>query len=75
MRSKFLASRKLPPHVRGPFWAALASHKAHLPSRLMAAALALVSTGVQRPVEADRSWRTAPRRQAFADVMTDQFTL
>lgn len=58
MRSKFVASRKLSLRVRGPFWAALASDEARLPSRLAAAVLALVSDTAQTAVQAaDATYR------------------
>ena len=52
-----MASRKLPPQVAGPFWAALASQEKRMPARLVAAVLTLF------PATAER----APAARARAD--------
>ncbi len=48
MRSRFVASRNLPPQVAGPFWAVLASQERRLPARLAAAVLTLFPATPER---------------------------
>ena len=52
-----MADWQLPPQILGPFWAALASDEARLPTRLTAALLTLVPSTVERAARAEDASR------------------
>ena len=62
-RSRFVASRKLPPQVAGPFWAALASQERRLPARLASAVLTLFPATAERALAARARADSAALRQ------------
>ena len=65
MRSRFVASRKLPLEIAGPFWAALASVEGRLPSRLAAAVLTLFPHAAEMAPMSRAQTDTASLRRLF----------